>query len=186
MKSSTSSSHRAPLQITRVIAFIVAASSCRLLPAAIRPPWIHPPHSVIPASPCREQIGAFAADVTGDSIADVVVPGKDTERVFVGVVEGPVRAGSRAWSLAFHVGKQTQDSLCGSLVNLNAEDPRLPLAELGCGAAAQGGRCADYKAADQWLRDHSSARGIRVDDGMCDSFHVYWDSNKSALGWWRL
>jgi hypothetical protein len=133
-----------------------------------------------------ERAGAIAADVTGDATAELIIPGKSGERFVVGIVEGPVSAGSRVWLLAFDVGKQTQDSLCGTAVTLSAEEPRLPLAELGCGVGVEGDGCTDYRAIHEWFRDHVAAHGIRVDDGMCDSFHLYWHSAKSTFDWWRL
>ena len=129
---------------------------------------------------------ALSIDVNGDREVDLVVVGKGSDQVSIGIVVGPIGSKAKTNVLVFPVGKKTQDSLCASTVHVTAEDPRLPLGEWGCDTGSDSSKCSGVRANDAWLRTHTLARGIRVDDEQCDSLHLYWDAAKSAVSWWRL
>lgn len=103
----------------------------------------------------------LAADLNGDGEEELVLVGRGGSDVFIGVAPAKPDATSRAWMVRFGVAANRQDALCGSDVTLAAETPEPPA------VTAKG------------------ARGVRVDDGECDAFHIYWDPTGEKLRWWR-
>ena len=103
----------------------------------------------------------LAADITGDGEDELILVGRGGSDVFIGVVPPKFDATSRAWFVRLGVAADKQDALCDSKVTLTAEQPASPA------VTAKG------------------ARGVRIDDGKCDAFHLFWDPAGEKLRWWR-
>lgn len=111
-------------------------------------------------------------DINCDGQKDYAILGKSKQGVTIALVVGPVSKKSRIESFEFHVGKQSQDSLCQLPAILKAEsldyDPTEAVGKLP--GFKQSKKCMAFVLADD----------------ACDSFHFYWNHQTNALNWWRL
>jgi len=101
----------------------------------------------------------IAADLDQDGTEDYAMTGSRGDKVFVGIVHGPVTESCRHWTLEFP-SDGTQDALCSRDATIQIEK----IEEEG-----------------------SPARpGINLHDGKCDAFHIFWDPEQKTYDWWRL
>ncbi|HEY0511838.1 MAG TPA: hypothetical protein VGH73_08040 [Thermoanaerobaculia bacterium] len=107
------------------------------------------------------------ADFDQDGVKDFAIRGIARDRVVVGIVKGPVVAGSPVWTLEFPSKGGGEDALC-------SPDARIALEPLG--------------DESKTLAGHPNARGtgINLHDDKCDAFHIFWDPEKKKFEWWRL
>jgi len=127
------------------------------------------------------------AELTGDASKDGVFRGRTPDGgVAIGIVKGPIKANSQTWEIRIPVGRAGQDSLCAADVQITVEVPRPPLDGLGCGGRGPPAACSGLLAAVAWSKKKPEAVGLRIDDGKCDAFHVYWNPIMSKFDWWRL
>jgi hypothetical protein len=115
------------------------------------------------------------ADLNQDGVDDYALRGLRKDRVVVGIVAGPVTAGSRVWILAFPWGKGTQDSLCSQEAKIEPE-------ELDAAATAGARPAAKRPQGPKGLK----GRGLSLYDDRCDAFHIYWSPEDKKFDWWRL
>lgn len=107
------------------------------------------------------------ADFDQDGVPDYAVRGIAKDRVIVGIVRGPLVAGSPAWTLEFPVKGGGEDALC-------SPDAKIALEPLN--------------DESKTLAEHRTARGtgINLHDDKCDAFHIFWNPEKKKFEWWRL
>jgi hypothetical protein len=106
------------------------------------------------------------ADLDQDGVPDYALEGLREDRVVVGLVHGPVAAGSPAWTLEFPWNGGGEDALC-------SKDARIAPEPLDDTAAARAGRPV-------------KGTGINLHDDRCDAFHIFWNPEKKKFEWWRL
>jgi hypothetical protein len=89
--------------------------------------------------------------------------------------------------MAFPTGPDLQNGICGSPAEalLTAEDASLPLDEFGCQGANQPLVCDHLRDVKARLERAAGkgAKGIRLANGDCDSFHIFFDG--SEFRYWR-
>lgn len=105
------------------------------------------------------------ADFDQDGVRDFALTGMRADLFIVGIVHGPVTAGSRVWTLEFplHGG---EDALCSTEARIAVE----PLEE-NEGPTSKGPR---------------RGLGINLHDDLCDAFHIAWNPDEAKFEWWRL
>jgi hypothetical protein len=138
----------------------------------------HPKATVVSVLEQRETTGKGAkvawnaqslveADLDQDGVPDYAVRGTAKDRVIVGIVRGPLVAGSPAWTLEFPVKGGGEDALC-------SPDAKIALEPLN--------------DESKTLAEHRTAKGtgINLHDDKCDAFHIFWNPEKKKFEWWRL
>lgn len=104
------------------------------------------------------------ADLDQDGRADSVLTGLGKDGVVVGIVHGPVGAGTPVSTLEFPLNGGGEDALC-------SRDVKITLEPLGDEAKTRTGR---------------AGMGINLHDDKCDAFHIFWNPEKKKFEWWRL
>jgi hypothetical protein len=126
----------------------------------------------------------LVADLTGDSIPELVVWGRDTGSVIVAIAECPTGQPGRTWTLRF-------PPPCGSFdIEAALEEPGFPLEARGCESEPQpdeGEDCPSVRdfATQLQTLSQTGARGIAVGSQDCDLFHIFWDAAHSRFDSWR-
>ncbi len=105
------------------------------------------------------------ADLDQDGRADFVLTGLGKEQVVVGIVHGPVAAGTPVYTLEFPLNGGGEDALC-------SRDVKITLEPLGDEAKTHNGG--------------TKGMGINLHDDKCDAFHIFWNPDKKKFEWWRL
>ena len=107
------------------------------------------------------------ADFDQDGVKDYAIRGTTKDRVVVGIVRGPIVAGSPVSALEFPWSGGGEDALC-------SRDAKIALEPLG--------------DESKTLAGHPNARGtgINLHDDKCDAFHIFWNPEKKKFEWWRL
>lgn len=112
-----------------------------------------------------------SVDLNGDGVADRVKIVKDSARNVTLTAEIKLPNGIKKESLKFYVDRGKQDGFCSWPVELIAEpldyDPDPAVGPL------QG-----YVKSDRTV-------GLRISDGECDDFHIYWNHVSQSIDWWR-
>jgi hypothetical protein len=102
------------------------------------------------------------ADLDQDGIADYALTGTRKDRVVVGIVRGPLAAGTPVWTLEFPVKGGGEEALC-------SPDAKIAVEPLGDEAKTRKG-----------------GAGLNLHDDKCDAFHIFWNPEKKKFEWWRL
>ena len=105
------------------------------------------------------------ADLDQDGRADYALTGTRKDRVVVGIVHGPLAAGTPVWTLEFPVKGGGEDALC-------SPDARIAVEPLGDEAKTR--------------RGNGQGVGLNLHDDKCDAFHIFWNPDKKKFEWWRL
>ncbi|MFL6237043.1 MAG: hypothetical protein ACJ76N_28190 [Thermoanaerobaculia bacterium] len=105
------------------------------------------------------------ADLDQDGRADYALTGTRKDRVVVGIVRGPLTAGTPVWTLEFPVKGGGEEALCSPDAKITIE----PLDD-------------EEKA----RRSGGQGMGINLHDDKCDAFHIFWNPEKKKFEWWRL
>jgi hypothetical protein len=128
----------------------------------------------------------IAADLTGDGVAEVALPGASAKQLAVGIIRGPVAPLSKMFVLTW-AAELVGGPSCLSRMKLETEDPRLPADLWGCAASDQSFFCRDNRELAAQLAAAAS-RGTRAvvfrGEG-CHSVHAFWDDRTEQVGWWR-
>jgi hypothetical protein len=105
----------------------------------------------------------LTADFNRDGQSDYVLGGVKDDRFIVGILSGPLTSRSKSWFIEF---SREQNSLCSldAVIKLEA------LNEDVVGHAPGSG---------------TEKVGIELQNGECDSFHIYWDPKTRKFTWWR-
>lgn len=103
------------------------------------------------------------ADLDQDGKADFAITGLSKDRVVVGIVRGPVAAGTPVSTLEFSW-NGGEDDLCSRDVKIAVE----PLSD------------------EAKIRTGRDGMGINLHDDKCDAFHIFWNPGKKKFEWWRL
>jgi hypothetical protein len=119
-----------------------------------------------------EEKSLVQADFDQDGTVDYALRGLSKDRVVVGIVQGPLAAKSKVWTLEFPWGKGTQDSLCSNQAKIEVES---------LDDEATAGNRAARKA-----KPRPPAQGISLYDDRCDAFHIAWSPADRKFTWWRL
>ncbi len=103
------------------------------------------------------------ADLDQDGRADYALLGTRKDKVVVGIVHGPLAAGTPVWTLDFPVKGGGEDALCSADAKITVE----PL--------------------DDEAKTHrKGGMGLNLHDDKCDAFHISWNPEKKKFEWWRL
>jgi hypothetical protein len=107
------------------------------------------------------------ADFDQDGVPDYALRGLSKDRVVVGIVRGPLVAGTPIWTLEFPWTGGGEDALC-------SRDAKITVEPLG--------------DESKTLAEHPTAKGtgINLHDDKCDAFHIFWNPEKKKFEWWRL
>ena len=125
------------------------------------------------------------ADLTGDSVPELAIWGKDSASIIVAIAECPSGRARRTWALQF-------PPTCGSLdADVGLETPSFSLEARGCENEPQpeeGENCLQARQFAQRLHAlaQTGARGLAVGSGDCDDFHVFWDAAHQSFESWRV
>lgn len=118
--------------------------------------------------------GAVSADLNCDGVADrarLLYP-KDAQQVVVELTLGGDLGVSK---LRFGLNDSgRQNALCGSTAQLEATGSDAAALKAIFGELPRG-----YRAGEQCAE-------LVLEDGQCDSIHLYWDHARQHLNWWRL
>ncbi|HEY2295832.1 MAG TPA: hypothetical protein VGM86_34450 [Thermoanaerobaculia bacterium] len=105
------------------------------------------------------------ADLDQDGRADFALLGTRKDHVVVGIVHGPLAAGTPIWTLEFSVKGGGEDALC-------SPDAKITVEPLGDEAKTR--------------RGGGQGVGLNLHDDKCDAFHIFWNPEKKKFEWWRL
>lgn len=105
------------------------------------------------------------ADLDRDGQKDAALLGFRRDGAVVGIVQGPMTARSRIWTLEFSWKGGGQGDLCSQEVGIDLE--RLEELESPEEVPVQG-------------------MGVNLHDDRCDAFHIYWNPKEQRYDWWRL
>jgi hypothetical protein len=106
------------------------------------------------------------ADLDHDGGSDYALLGHAKGQVVVGIVRGPLTAGSPTWTLEFPVSGGGEDALC-------SPDAKITVEPLGDEEKTRAGRPI-------------KGVGLNLHDDHCDGFHIFWNPDKKKFEWWRL
>lgn len=119
-------------------------------------------------------------DFDYDGVTDYAIRGRKGKLFVLGVVKGAPTNRSKSWTMEFPQDSGNQGGLCsvaGAKINVENIDK-------------------DYKEfASEYLDEEynkmfaafpKGSKGINIYDGMCDSFHVFWDKKTKDFNWWRI
>ncbi|MDQ3749727.1 MAG: F-BAR domain-containing protein [Acidobacteriota bacterium] len=119
-------------------------------------------------------------DFDYDGINDYAVRGIKGVKFVVGIVKGSVTPKSKYWTLEFGEDAGDQGSLCSvKSAVISVDDIDKDYVEFA----------SEYLEADYAKRLENlpkNSKGITVADGMCDSFHVFWDKKAKEFTFWRI
>jgi hypothetical protein len=105
------------------------------------------------------------ADLDQDGRADYALTGLRKDHVVVGIVHGPLAAGTPVWTLDFPIKGGGEDALC-------SPEAKIAIEPLGDEAKTR--------------RGGGQGMGINLHDDKCDAFHIFWNPEKKKFEWWRL
>jgi hypothetical protein len=105
------------------------------------------------------------ADLDQDGRADYALTGLRKDHVVVGIVRGPLAAGTPVWTLDFPIKGGGEDALC-------SPEAKITIEPLGDEAKTR--------------RGGGQGVGINLHDDKCDAFHIFWNPAKKKFEWWRL
>jgi hypothetical protein len=112
-------------------------------------------------------------DINCEETPDDIFTASDEHWFYVAAVLGPVRVDSHYSIVAFALGGDYQESLCGPVSGLTTEPLSSAMAD------ATGEEELGYRIIE-------GCSGLRLQSGECDPFHIYWNHMSNALDWWRL
>lgn len=116
---------------------------------------------------------AAAIDLNCDSTQDYVFVANDRTHYYVAAAVAPFGQSSAATYVRFALDGDSQDALCGKPGELQEETLDSDVVE-SLGDEPEG-----------WMRS-ASCKGLRLESGDCDSFHLYWNARHQKIDWWRL
>ena len=133
-------------------------------------------------------VPTLRVDLTGDGKREQIFLGKRDDKVFIGIIAGTASEASKPWKLEFSTDKLQENALCSAEVNITTEAPSLPLQAFGCNAESNNLRCSELRNLNRSFQQLAmrKASGIVLADGLCDPFHIYWDSKMKLFRWWRF
>ena len=135
-----------------------------------------------------ERTTAQHADLTGDGKKEQVFLGKGNDKIFIGIIAGTASGASKPWKLEFSTDGLHENALCSTEVNIAPEVPSFPLEAFGCNAESRSQRCSELRKLDRTFQHLAKRKAFSIvlEDGLCDPFHIYWDSEKKLFRWWRF
>lgn len=114
---------------------------------------------------------SLRTDVNCDGRPDEVFTAQDKQNYYVGVV----LAGSAKQPVsvvAFGLSGEAQDALCGIPKQLQEESLDIDPDQV--------------TQIPDGFRRSTRCKGLRLESGECDSFHLFWNYATGELDWWRL
>jgi hypothetical protein len=128
----------------------------------------------------------ISADLSGDGVVEVAIPGVSGKQVAVGIIRGPVAPLAKMFVLSW-AAELVGGPACLSRLKLETEDPRLPPDLWGCAAGDQSYFCRDNRelAAHLATAATQGARGLVLRAEGCYPVHAFWDTRTEQMGWWR-
>jgi hypothetical protein len=128
----------------------------------------------------------IAADLTGDGIAEVAIPGASAKQLAVGIIRGPVAPLSKMFVMSW-AAELVGGQACLSRMKLETEDPRLPPDLWGCTAGDPSYFCRDNRelAAQLAAAAAKGSRSVVFRADGCLPVHAFWDNRTEQMGWWR-
>jgi len=116
---------------------------------------------------------ARTVDINCDQLPDKIFVASDAAHYYVAAVIAPFDETSTPSYVALNLSGNAQRSLCGEPRDLIDDSMNIDIVEV-LGDSPQG-----------WQRS-AACKGLRLDSGECDSFHLYWNRVERKIGWWRL
>lgn len=114
------------------------------------------------------------ADINCDGKTDFAILGYETDVLYAMVILGDLSQTSNVDTLAIGLGNpSSQSHLCGKKAELNLESQEYDLTE-------------ELGENPEGFKKSKICKGLNVSDGLCDSFHLYWNHKTNSLGSWRL
>jgi hypothetical protein len=113
-----------------------------------------------------DEESVVAADLDCDGREDYAIGGREGEDYVVMAILGPPSSRSAVSVLVFDGAE-----LCGKAVALSAESLDYDPAEAG-----------DLPG----FQPSKTCKGLNVNSGECDAFHIFWNHEDKELDWWRL
>jgi hypothetical protein len=115
-----------------------------------------------------------SADINCDGRTDFAILGYEKNVLYVMLVRGELSETSKVDTLAIGLGNpSSQNHLCGKKAKLNLESQEYDLTE-------------ELGENPEGFKKSKICKGLNVSDGMCDSFHIYWNHKTNSLDSWRL
>ncbi len=122
----------------------------------------------------RDTEYVVSADINCDSKNDYAMIGIEGEKLELTLILGEIEKIPRTVTMEFGLGNSmSQSAMCGDNPKLKLESQAHDLIDVL--AANPDG----YKKSDV-------CKGLNIYDGMCDSFHLFWNHKTNTLNWWRL
>lgn len=128
----------------------------------------------------------IAADLTGDGVVEVALPGASAKQLAVGIIRGPAAPLSKMYVLSW-VAELVGGPSCLARMKLETEEPRLPADLWGCTAGDQSYFCRDNRELAAQLAAAASrgTRAVVLRGEGCYPVHAFWDKRTEQMGWWR-
>jgi hypothetical protein len=128
----------------------------------------------------------ISADLNGDGVVEVAIPGVSGKQVAVGIIRGPVAPLAKMFVLSWGA-ELVGGPPCLSRMKMETEDPRLPPDLWGCADDDQSFFCRDNRALAAQLATVAAKGGralvLRAEG--CYPVHAFWDNRTEQMGWWR-
>jgi hypothetical protein len=121
--------------------------------------------------PVLEWNHSLRTDINCDGRHDDVFTAQDKQNYYVGIVLAG-SGGSGVHVVTFRLAGESQDALCGAPRKLREESLDIDPDEV--------------TQIPEGFRRSTRCKGVRLESGDCDSFHLFWNYSKGVLDWWRL
>jgi hypothetical protein len=119
-------------------------------------------------------------DFDYDGTIDYALRGREGKFFILGIVKGSVSRKSKHWMMRFSEDAGDQGSLCSvKSAVINVDDIDKDYFDFA----------GDYLEADYAItlkKLPKNSKGINIADGLCDSFHVFWNKKEKRFMWWRI
>ena len=129
----------------------------------------------------------ISADLNGDGVVEVAIPGVSGKQIAVGIIRGPVAPLAKMFVLSW-AAELVGGPACLSRLKLETEDPRLPPDLWGCAAGDDPSYfCRDNRelAAQLAAAAAKGSRAVVFRAEGCYAVHAFWDTRTEQMGWWR-
>ena len=127
-------------------------------------------------------------DLNGDHVADSILVEISNDWVKLRIEDGASKSLILDYEFAID---GSQEGFCNKRsykdFKVTAETPELPLDEWGCGGNDHPDECEVWRKNSVRLLEAAKLglKGLKLDDGSCDAFHLFWDFEAGELSWWR-
>ena len=119
-------------------------------------------------------------DFDYDGVTDYALRGRKGAKFVVGIVKGSITEKSKHWTLEFVEDAGDQGGLC------SVKSAIITVDDIDKDYIKFAGEYLQPDFAKRLRSVPKNSKGITISDGMCDSFHIFWDKKIKQFTWWRV